>query len=578
MSAPGSSARRWSTDRVDRVSLGTVGLCLPLTRTGFPVNTSRRQFLTYLGVGSYALLRNPLGAAERAALPRRRAEPPSFFKPISASRKDELLLPEGYRFDILAAWDDLLGSTGPHGPERFGFNNDFLAYFSIDALTGGTRSDEGLLWVNHEYPNGLFVGGHRGPGKKSAECVKAEKLSVGGSVIQVYREEGTWKRRAESKYARRLTALYPEIGADGPAGREITPAIGTYANCAGGQTPWHTALSCEEAYDEPNNPGGWAWCSAPGGAVDETCYGWVVEVDPFGQLPPVKHTALGRFMHENASVRLGPTGRVVVYMGDDAPDQFLYKYVSAGTYDAKASRATNQKLLAEGTLYAADFRDGRWLPLDVTRSRALRAAGFKTQADVMTRTRQAAKLLGATPVDRTEDTEIHPRDGSLYVAMTGNPGHGNFYGQLVRLVEERDDPEGEAFQFEIFLTGGPQCGLAYPDNLAFDRDCNLWVCSDVSSSDLKKEKGAYAKFGNNGVWVVPTAGAAAGDAFQFVSGPVDCELTGPWFSPDGSTLFLSVQHPGESTKDPAKPTSHWPTGTGWPRPAVVAITGFPKWS
>jgi uncharacterized protein len=487
-----------------------------------------------------------------------------------------LILPDGFQFDILAARDDPLGSTGPLGAERFGFNNDFLAYFPIDALTGGSNSDEGLLWVNHEYPSALFVGGHRGPGKKSVACVHAEKLSVGGSVIHIQREKGVWKRKSESKYARRLTALYPKIEADGPAGDRIGPAVGTYANCAGGQTPWHTALSCEEAYDEPNDPRGWAWCDAPGGAVDEPRYGWVVEVDPFGELPPVKHTALGRFMHENASVRLGPTGRVVVYMGDDAPDQFLYKFVSAEKFDPKASRAANQKLLSEGILYAADFRNGKWLPLEIARNPILFWGGFKSQADVMTRTRQAAKMLGATPVDRTEDTEIHPKDGSLYVAMTGNPGHGNFYGQLVRLVEDRDDPEGEGFQFEIFLAGGPQCGIAYPDNLGFDRDCNLWVCSDVSSNDLAKKKGAYSKLANNGLWVVPTAGPSTGEAYQFASGPVDCELTGPWFSPDQSTLFLSVQHPGESTKDPTAPTSRWPTGVGTPRPAVVAITGFPK--
>ena len=540
------------------------------------MTVSRRQFLTYLGVGSYALLRNPHAAADRADFPLRRrlAEPPPFFKPVAASREDRLILPDGFRFDILAAWDDPLGSSGPFGPERFGFNNDFLAYFPINALAGGCDTEEGLLWVNHEYPSALFVGGHRGPQKKGAACVQAEKLSVGGSVIHILRQKGVWQRKLDSKYTRRLTALYPQIGADGPASERVGPATGTYANCAGGQTPWHTALSCEEGYDEPNNPKGWRWCDVPDGAVDESRYGWVVEVDPFGELPPVKHTALGRFMHENASVRLGPTARVVVYMGDDAPDQFLYKYVSAGRFDPRASRATNQKLLSDGTLYAADFRNGKWLPLDIARKPVLRWGGFKTQTDVLTRTRQAAKGLGATPVDRTEDTEIHPKDGSLYVAMTGNPGHGNFYGQLVRLVEDHDDPEGEGFRFEIFLAGGPQCGIAYPDNLAFDRDCNLWVCSDVSTSDLGK--GAYTPFANNGLWVVPTAGPAAGDAFQFASGPVDCELTGPWFAPDGSTLFLSVQHPGEMTTDPATPTSQWPTGNGLPRPAVVAIGGFPR--
>ena len=68
-------------------------------------------------------------------------------------------------------------------------------------------------------------------------------------------------------------------------------------------------------------------------------------------------------------------------------------------------------------------------------------------------------------------------------------------------------------------------------------------------------------------------GAKAGDAYQFASGPVEAELTGPYFTPDGNTLFMAVQHPGEETEDVASPTSTWPDGD-IPRPAVVAITGF----
>ena len=63
------------------------------------------------------------------------------------------------------------------------------------------------------------------------------------------------------------------------------------------------------------------------------------------------------------------------------------------------------------------------------------------------------------------------------------------------------------------------------------------------------------------------------DVFQFASGPVESELTGLFFTPDGKTLFLAVQHPGEATKDVSEPTSKWPDGD-IPRPAVIAITGF----
>ena len=51
-------------------------------------------------------------------------------------------------------------------------------------------------------------------------------------------------------------------------------------------------------------------------------------------------------------------------------------------------------------------------------------------------------------------------------------------------------------------------------------------------------------------------------------------MTGPAWTPDGKTLFLSVQHPGELTEAVDAPTSRWPGNGDKPRPATVAITGF----
>jgi secreted PhoX family phosphatase len=182
--------------------------------------------------------------------------------------------------------------------------------------------------------------------------------------------------------------------------------------------------------------------------------------------------------------------------------------------------------------------------------------------------------MGATPLDRPEDCEVHPLDGTLYVALTNNAAHGNFHGQIVRLIEDKENPEGESFRYEIFLAGGPQSGLACPDNLAFDKAGNLWVATDISHKSLNAE-GAHEEMGNNGLFLVPTRGQNAGEAFQFASAPANAELTGPWFTPDESTLFLSVQHPGEGTLHPDMPLSHWPAGgEAMPKPAVVAITGF----
>jgi Predicted phosphatase len=69
-------------------------------------------------------------------------------------------------------------------------------------------------------------------------------------------------------------------------------------------------------------------------------------------------------------------------------------------------------------------------------------------------------------------------------------------------------------------------------------------------------------------------GEEAGKIIQIASAPMDAELTGPWFSPDYKTLFLSVQHPGEQSGSLEKLTSTWPhDADGIPKPSVVCIQG-----
>ncbi len=541
---------------------------------------TRRRFLTYLGMGTYSLLCQGPRAAGQVVfpLPRRKRKAPDFFKPIAPSTEDRLILPKGYRSDLICAWNDPLGSKGPHGPELFGFDSDLIVYFPIDALNGGSSNADGLLWVNHENASPVFVSRHNRTDPITEAQIIAEKLAMGGSVIHVRRDNGSWKLVPDSKYNRRLTALYPKIAMTGPAAELVPHGTGTLANCSGGRTPWFTVLSCEENFQDFNGTEGdgeykgHRWADVPAQKIDEREYGWVVEIDPFGELPPVKHTALGRFCHENTAWRLGRTGRLVIYLGDDAADQYLYKFISADKYDPKAPRADQRKLLTQGTLYVAEFGKGNWLPLDLKLNPDL-AGSFKSQGELLLSCREAAKRAGGTPLDRPEDCEVHPGDGTLYLALSNNKKHGNFHGQIVRLIEDKDNAEGSAFRFEIFLAGGPQTGLSSPDNLCFDKRGNLWVACDMSSSALNK--GVYEGLGNNGMFVVPTSGPSTGEAFQFASGPCESELTGPWFTENEDTLFLAVQHPGCTSKSADKSTSHWPEGgAAIPRPAVVAITGF----
>jgi secreted PhoX family phosphatase len=241
-------------------------------------------------------------------------------------------------------------------------------------------------------------------------------------------------------------------------------------------------------------------------------------------------------------------------------------------------------LLETGSLYVADFQSGHWLLLNYDRVEALRSAKatdgsamFGSQADVLVNTPAAAMAVRGTPVDRPEDIEIHPLTGHVYIALTNNSNHGNFHGQIVRLVESDNNPEATSFQWELFAVGGPQSGFSSPDNLIFDPYGNLWMVTDISSNRVSK--GIYQFQGNNAMFVFATEGAAAGRAVQFASGPNEAEMTGPCWTPDGRTMFLAIQHPGEESPGLDRLTSTWPRlqGDSIPRPAVVAINGFPGW-
>lgn len=77
---------------------------------------------------------------------------------------------------------------------------------------------------------------------------------------------------------------------------------------------------------------------------------------------------------------------------------------------------------------------------------------------------------------------------------------------------------------------------------------------------------------------MPTTGPNRGQLRQFLSVPAGAETCGPKFTPDQSTLFIAVQHPGEDgplaqAGDPtSNMQSHWPDGgTSIPQPATIAI-------
>lgn len=532
--------------------------------------------------------------------------PFSSFTAIAPSSDDVLGVPPGYDWHTLIKWGDEFGEG-----LRFGYNCDYTSYFPLKG------TNEGILWVNHEYVIPYYVTDWRSSQdslwdprvEPYASLMALEKDSVGGSLVHVRRMNGQFQVVPGSSYNRRITAAGPLIAYDGPvAGSGLVPdegALGTLANCSGGHTPWGTVLSAEENYqsygldrlmpfnlgwDNNGDPDYYAGEVQPQAgsnglnaygapAVEVPNYGYVVEVDPYTGAA-VRHTALGRIHHENVTMRIHSDGRVVAYTGDDAPaaDGMLFKFVSSGRYHRGMSRTEAMGLLSAGQLYVAQFREGvnnpsvnsgtgRWHPLEMTAE----AMAFTTKwvrDNIFPLVGGSAAGAAQFHVPRAEDVEILPnRPQDIVMALTSAtpPGGGTAYGALRFMHEASLDPDNRDFTWTDLIEGGPGSGVANPDNIGFSPDDGgLWLTSDISTSAINPNTSAFAFHGNNALYYVPLEGPNANLAFRFANAPARAELTGPTFV-GSDTLFLSVQHPGEPRNnelDRAIHTDNYPSW--WP--------------
>jgi uncharacterized protein len=611
---------------------------------------SRRGFLGgSLAVTAIATTVSPLALmiADEA-----RAEGMSAFSftEVEAGVDETHHVAEGYDADVLLRWGDKVFADSPEfdplnqTPEsqarQFGYNNDYVGFVSLDKA-----GDHGLLVVNHEYTNAelMFPNwasiGKDGEGKDKVmmgeftrDIVDIEMAAHGGTVIEIRKENGKWTPVLDGKMNRRIH-VGTEMQLTGPAAGHDrlktnadpsgTKVFGTLNNCAGGVTPWGTWLMAEEnfhgyfigelpeGHPEAENykrygaPAGWYNWGAHHDRFDVSKepnepnrFGWVVEVDPMDpNSAPKKRTALGRVKHEGAESVVNKDGRVVFYCGDDERFDYVYKFVTAGTY-SPADRAANMDLLDDGTLYVARFNDDGtldWMPLVHGEGPLNADNGFMSQADVVIEARRAGDLLGATKMDRPEDVQPNAMTGKVYCMLTNNtrrkegeenaanPRAKNAFGHIIEITETDGDFSSTKSTWEILLKCGDpsvaEVGASFssatttngwfgmPDNCAIDADGRLWVSTDGNS--------AKATGRADGLWAVDTEGDARATSKLFFRVPIGAEMCGPLFDPKGETVFLAVQHPGdEGLATYEQPATRWPDfRDDMPvRPAVVAVT------
>lgn len=231
----------------------------------------------------------------------------------------------------------------------------------------------------------------------------------------------------------------------------------------------------------------------------------------------------------------------------------------------------------------------------------------------LTNNNAAGRPLNGT--DAANPRHYNDPKGASNTAQYGNPN-----GHIVRLREDGDTTAATTFKWDIYLFGadatdaGAQVNLSgltvdndfsSPDGCYFSRATNpagqinpvLWVETDDGAMTDRTNCMLLAalpgKVGDGGAKTITNTGTGGATATQatyvgtpataanlrrFLVGPVQCEITGIDMTPDGRTLFVGIQHPGEEGTA-AAPSSHWPdsqagtaAATVRPRSAIVAIT------
>ncbi|WP_098722431.1 PhoX family protein [Acinetobacter baumannii] len=569
----------------------------------------------------------------------------------------------------------LLRSGDCHdGMHFFGLNT------STDKFDGNA-SAEGLLVMNHEYINQTFLhpkGPTKVDGRRPEDEVIRETNAHGVSIVHTKKDPITQKVVIDksSVFNRRITASTEMDFAGAAAGSGLlatrfSPAgrqtRGTHNNCGNGYTPWGTYLTTEENFigyfarsttdDALRTPeeiialkryglkagssSRYGWETAIGQVESQDLYdrwnadvkaaqatqdyrngpntfGWMVEIDPFDRRHnPVKRTSLGRFAHEDSACRAVVGQPLAFYMGDDSTGEYIYKFVSTATWDAKdinGGYTAGDKYMNAGKLYVAKFNNdgsGQWIELTYGKNglnESNTTYPFKSQADVVTFARLAADSVGATKMDRPEWCTVNPVNGEIYVTLTNNSNRGSSYptdaanprnytdikgkeeqqkgnvnGHIIRFKETDDKTTAETFKWDIYLFGAEASmasninlsgltdnnDLSSPDGKWFDPRGVLWIQTDDGAyTDVTNCMMLAALPGQIGDGVTATTsngqqtlvGAKVTDETlrRFLVGPKECEITGIAITPDHKAIFINVQHPGEKSKKYDAPTSNWP--------------------
>ena len=427
------------------------------------------------------------------------------FGPLQPDPEGMFDLPENFSYQIVSRHGESMddGFRVPHRP-------DGMATFpGPDGTT--------LLVRNHEIDadaprdEGPFrsegdASMSQLPDEERYDAGKKERGGLGGTTTVVYDTENQAVRR------------------------QFLSLTGTIRNCAGGPTPWNSWLTCEETVQRANDTF----------AKD---HGYVFEVPATARpqlAAPQPIKAMGRFNHE--AVAVDPNSGAV-YLSEDRHDGLLYRFLpeEPGAL-AKGGRLQCCCVREQPSLDTRNWGDGpeispgttfevEWMDLENvdTPTDDLRKRGFAN---------------GAARFAREEG--MWYGEGAVYTACTN--GGKIQKGQVWRYVpsphEGTDRETEQPGTLELFVEPNDTTVLENADNLTVAPWGDVIACEDGSGTDTLvgiTPEGQFYKLGRNAM--------------------SESELAGAVFSPDGSTLFMNIQHEGLTLAI----TGPWPqqrNGTG----------------
>jgi uncharacterized protein len=200
--------------------------------------------------------------------------------------------------------------------------------------------------------------------------------------------------------------------------------------------------------------------------------------------------------------------------------------------------------------------------------------GFATDNDIKKALFTASLKVGAMELNRPEDLEYNPiGTPRIYVAFTNHTGGTALTqtGVLVSTQPNRTDAKGSIFVMEETTSATPATSTTFkywqawggdttaglftascPDNIMIDQNGGVWFGTDGNFGASTKKSADALYYLDLDPAHKTTATPTYGLAFRVVAVPSDAEITGPAFSSGMSTIFFSVQHPGEDN------TSNWP--------------------